>query len=236
MIEPGPPPPIPRPAPPPATAASGPPLPYRRAGLIPAAGPARTWGLAVIGAPLLLVLLLGLVIGASGGGSNSASPAGRSIGFGSGSSARPELSTAPYSPPLVPDSSSAPDTAAAPGTTPPENLFGTSPSPTTATGASTPDTSSGPQAVVTAYFAAINTRDYRTAWDLGGKNFTADYDAFASGFATTEQDNVSSVSAQGSVVRFVLDALQTDGTSRSYDAAFTVSGGRITGGTVTPTN
>jgi hypothetical protein len=235
MTEPAPPPPIPRPVYPPPPAASGPPLPYRRAGLIPAAGPARTWGLAVIGAPLLLILLLGLIIGHGGGDSNSAAPEGRSVGFGSGTSAEPQLSAAPYSPSVVPEFSSAPDPATASGTTPPDDFFGAPPSLTTATGSATPGTSSGPQAVVTAYFAAINQHDYRTAWAMGGKTFTPDYDAFAAGFATTEQDNVSSVSVQGSVVHFSLNAVQTDGTSRSYDAAFTVSGGEITDGTVTPT-
>ncbi len=50
-----------------------PPTPYRADGLIPPAGAARTWGLTVIGAPLLAVLLLGLVDGAysSGGGAQA---------------------------------------------------------------------------------------------------------------------------------------------------------------------
>jgi hypothetical protein len=32
--------------------------------------------------------------------------------------------------------------------------------------------SAGTEAIVESYFNAINDHDYRTAWDLGGKNFS----------------------------------------------------------------
>lgn len=243
MDNPGLPPPTARPDPLYA-AVPGPPSPYRDGGLIPPAGSARTWGLTVIGVPLLLILLLGLVDGSTQDGSGSTGDPGPFTGLGTGSQSQPEASPAtPYTDPVAPDTYGTSDTATTSGTTEPGDigdLFGTSPDHATATGTETPTSTStataGPEAVVTAYFAAINNRDYQTAWDLGGKNLHTDYASFASGFATTQRDTINVVSVQGAVVRLVLDALETDGTSRSYDATYTVRDGEITGGTATPTS
>ncbi|WP_329318311.1 hypothetical protein [Streptomyces sp. NBC_01262] len=224
MDDPGLLPPVTRPDP-----ASGPPVPYRDVGLIPPAGPARTWGLTVIGAPLLLVLLVGLIGGLThddpGSGSGSTGAAGPYSGFGTQTSAWPQASpTTAYA------SASATASTALPG-----DVFSTWPGSATATTTSSATATAEPQAVVAAYFDAINNRDYQTAWDLGGKNLNADYASFASGFATTQRDTISDVSVQGAVVRLTLNALSTDGTSRSYDAAYTVIDGEITSGTATPT-
>lgn len=231
MNDPGSSPPKGRPDPQPATTASGPPSPYRDVGLIPPVGPARTWGLTVLGLPLLLVLLLGLAGSLTHDDSGSA---GQSVGLGSPASGWPETSpTTAYGEPIAPSTYGTPDTAdtaATPGTTQSGDIgdvFGASPDQTTA--------SAEPRGVVTAYYQAINNRDYQTAWDLGGKNLDPDYDAFVSGFATTKQDTISIVSAEGAVVRLVIDALLTDGTSHSYDATYTVRDGEITDGKATPT-
>jgi hypothetical protein len=204
-------------------------VPYRDVGLIPPAGPARTWGLTVMGTPLLLVLLLGLIGGLThdDSGSGSTGAAGPYSGFGTTTSAWPQASpTTAYA-------------SATPSTALPGDVFGTWPESATATASTSAyastSTSAEPRAVVAAYFDAINNRDYQTAWDLGGKNLDADYASFAAGFATTQRDTISDVSVQGAVVRLTLNALSTDGTSRSYDAAYTVHDGEITSGTATPT-
>lgn len=196
-----------------------PPAPYRAGGLIPPAGAARTWGLTVIGVPLLLVLLLGLVDGSfsTGGAGAQAQPW------------TPPTASYAYTQSATPDPYSAPD----PATTETGDAGGGSsfgePTEETATAAAEPE------AVVTDYFAAINNRDYQKAWDLGGKNLgDADYDAFAKGYANTQQDSVSQVSVQGTVVQLVLNALQTDGTSRSFNVTYTVEDGVITHGTAIP--
>lgn len=215
----------------PASAVPNPPASYRPGGLIPAPGTARTWGLTVVGVPLLLVLLLGLVDGSfsTGGG-----------GGGGGAQAQP------WNPPTTsytytqsvaasPYGASETVTTPAPVTTP-------DPTPTdeaTPTGDATPTgevtAAAQPEAVVTAYFAAINNHDYSTAWAMGGKNLgDADYDAFVAGYATTERDAISQVSVRGTVVTLVLNAFQTDGTSHAYNAAYTVLDGVITQGTATP--
>jgi hypothetical protein len=210
--------------PPPSTpAAPNPPAPYRAGGLIPPAGAARTWGLTVIGAPLLAVLLLGLVDGSfSSGGGAQAQPW------------TPPTASYAYTQSATQDPYSASDPATEPSTT------------TTAEGASglgeqtdgttaTASSAAEPEAVVTAYFDAVNNRDYSTAWALGGKNLgDADYDAFVKGYADTQRDSISQVSVQGTFVQLVLNALQTNGTSRSYNVTYTVEDGVITQGTATP--
>ena len=201
------PPPPPPPPPPPST--------YRATGLIPPAGAARTWGLAVIGVPLLLVLLLGMVDGSfsTGGGGAQAQPW------------TPPTASYAYTQSATPDPYSASDPAAT------ETAGSALGEPTEETTTPTAE----PEAVVTAYFAAINNRDYQTAWAMGGKNLgDADYDAFAKGYANTQQDSISQVSVQGTVVQLVLNARQTDGTSRSYNVTYTVEDGVITHGTATP--
>ncbi|WP_260332838.1 hypothetical protein [Streptomyces beigongshangae] len=217
----------------PPSAAPDPPAHYRTGGLIPPPGAARTWGLTVIGVPLLLVLLLGLV-----GGSDPTDDGAQG----------PAWPTEPYGEPSVPDTygepsesdtyvgPSAPDTYGTEGTAtatgPPSSPA--SPSFPSDEATATGTAGAGPAEVVTAYFAAINDRDYRTAWRLGGKNLQPDYQSFAAGYATTERDTIDIVSVEGAVVRLVLDALETDGTSQSYEATYTVRNGEITGGKATP--
>jgi hypothetical protein len=98
-----------------------------------------------------------------------------------------------------------------------------SPTPPMPTPTPTPDAAS----TVDAYFAAINARDYRRAWDLGGKNLADSYSSFQAGFADTAQDTVHIVHVHGGTVTVTLDALQTDGTVRSFAGTYTVRDGVI---------
>jgi hypothetical protein len=112
--------------------------------------------------------------------------------------------------------------------------------PTTASGAtaslptdspspsSLPSSPSGPAAVVQSYFAAINSKAYKTAWRLGGSNFSSSYSSFANGFSTTANDTVTILSVNGSIVTVKLAAQQTDGTVKTYQGTYTVTGGVIT--------
>jgi len=91
-----------------------------------------------------------------------------------------------------------------------------------------PAPGTGPEAVVQAYINAINARDYRRAWELGGKNLGKPYEAFEAGFATTDHDVLRIQSVQGGTVTVELTAVQTDGTQQTYRGTYTVSGGAIT--------
>ncbi|WP_329252557.1 hypothetical protein OG223_24605 [Streptomyces sp. NBC_01478] len=209
-------------SPPPAPAVPNPPAAYRAGGLIPPPGVARTWGLTVIGVPLLLVLILGLVDGSfsTGGGGAQAQPW------------TPPTASYTYTQSVEASPYAASDPVTTPAPTPTDEATPTGETTTPTDGTTA---AAEPAAAVTAYFAAINNRDYSTAWALGGKNLgDADYDAFVAGYATTERDTISQVSVQGTVVTLVLNALQTDGTSHSYNAAYTVLDGVITQGTATP--
>ncbi|MGI5469319.1 excalibur calcium-binding domain-containing protein [Streptomyces sp. CA-132043] len=95
-----------------------------------------------------------------------------------------------------------------------------------------PETARDAAATVEAYFAAINAGDYRQAWELGGKNLGGAYEAFVDGFATTERDTVRVVGVHGDAVTVRLEALQTDGSTRSFAGTYTVNGGMITGAAI----
>jgi hypothetical protein len=103
--------------------------------------------------------------------------------------------------------------------------------PTTTAGSVPPPTTSQaslPESVVRAYFDAINAKDYQRAWALGGKNVGQPYEAFAAGFATTDRDELTVMSVQGSTVTAELAAHQTDGTVRKFRGVYTVTGDAIT--------
>ncbi|MFC6067753.1 hypothetical protein ACFP4F_35115, partial [Streptomyces ochraceiscleroticus] len=97
---------------------------------------------------------------------------------------------------------------------------------------SAPATVRDPAATVEAYFDAINAGDYQEAWELGGKNLGGSYSSFTDGLADTVQDTVQILGVDGGVVTVHLDALQTDGSVRSFAGTYTVSEGVITGASV----
>jgi hypothetical protein len=84
-----------------------------------------------------------------------------------------------------------------------------------------------PVDVVKSYVAAINNRDFRTAWDLGGKNFGQSYNDFVAGFVDTAHDTLTILSSSGNAVRVRLDAEQTDGSYRHFVGVYYVDSGEI---------
>jgi hypothetical protein len=79
------------------------------------------------------------------------------------------------------------------------------------------------------FYAAINHRDYRTAWTLGGKNLgNRTYAAFAAGFADTDHDDLRITAVRGQLVDVRLVATQDGGTRQTiYTGAYRVVGGQI---------
>ncbi|HEV2243020.1 MAG TPA: serine/threonine-protein kinase [Streptosporangiaceae bacterium] len=118
-------------------------------------------------------------------------------------------------------------------TTPPASTSSAPSSPANKTSSAPPTTSpvnpaAGPRATVEAYFAAINARDYRKAWNLGGSNTGRSYQQFVQGFNGTQQDTLTIQSVSGNVVTAGLSALQADGTVKTFQGTYTVNNGVIT--------
>jgi Protein kinase domain len=84
-----------------------------------------------------------------------------------------------------------------------------------------------PAQTVEAYFAAINAQNFRKAWHLVGDKGPS-YEAFAKGFTGTSHDTLKILSVSGDVVTAQLLAAQTDGTVKTYQGSYTVTGGVIT--------
>ncbi|MDR0346232.1 MAG: hypothetical protein LBI49_24555 [Nocardiopsaceae bacterium] len=87
-----------------------------------------------------------------------------------------------------------------------------------------------PDAVVTAFFSAVNRHDWQRAWQLGGKNLSPSYNAFVQGFAGTARDDVTITATRGGTVLVLLAAIQADGHARTYHGTYQVSNGAISRG------
>ena len=91
-----------------------------------------------------------------------------------------------------------------------------------------PAAGADPAAVVAAYFSAINARDYRAAWELGGKSTGSSYPEFVQGFSGTARDTVTILALDKNDVTARLVAEQDNGTSRAFQGIYTVTSGTIT--------
>jgi hypothetical protein len=84
-------------------------------------------------------------------------------------------------------------------------------------------------AVVQQFYQDINDGDYSDAWALGGNNIGGnDYAGWAAGFDTTVGVSLGTFSAFGSdQVQASISALQSDGTTNTYQGTYTVLSGVI---------
>jgi tRNA A-37 threonylcarbamoyl transferase component Bud32/FlaG/FlaF family flagellin (archaellin) len=101
-----------------------------------------------------------------------------------------------------------------------------SPSPSTP-GSPSPAVPRTPSGTVTAYFAALNAHNYRRAWKLGGQNTGSSYSTYVQGYSDTESTQVTVLSVSQDVVTADITAHQTDGTLKTFQGTYTVSGGAI---------
>lgn len=193
---------------------------YPAPGLAPAPGRIRNQALIVIGAPFLLVVALIVVLGTAGG-SDSVSPSG---GFDGGT-----LGGAFTGDPFGDGTNDDGTDGDEPYTDDPytDTPYTDEPAQSQEADASDTTPAAGPEATVTAYFEAINDRDFTTAWDLGGKNLDQDYDHFVAGFDTTESDELTVHGTAGETVYVTFTARQTDGSEQTYDGSYTVRDGLI---------
>lgn len=229
--------------------------PARRQGFLPAPGlaltpgPVRNQALTVIAVPFVLIVVLAVVLATTG--PDDGAPATDGL-YGSG--ALPDWGSGTTDDGTTDDGTSGdgtdPDGTYGNGTyedgtygdgTYDNDPYGDgtadeTPTDDTTTDTATDDTAtedttangSGPEATVTAYFDAINNRDFAAAWELGGKNLDQDYDSFVAGFGTTQRDDVTVTGTSGDDVSVTVVAWETDGTQTTFEGTYTVSGGVIT--------
>ena len=136
----------------------------------------------------------------------------------------PPLTTTPVLAPLATLSTTTPTLPPEP---PPITPAATAP-PRAAPGPPAPPRGADPAGVVGAFFSAVNARDYRRAWDLGGRNLAASYDTFATGFVNTARVDITVSGVAGPTVTVQLHATNTDGSKQNFNASYTVSDGAIT--------
>ncbi len=92
-------------------------------------------------------------------------------------------------------------------------------------------------AVVTQFYQDINDGDYSDAWALGGDNIGgSDYAAWVAGYDTTVSVSLGTFSPFGSdQVQASLSALQSDGTTNTYEGTYTVQNGVIVAANIVQT-
>lgn len=90
-----------------------------------------------------------------------------------------------------------------------------------------PTSTATPSQTVLQYIDAINERNYRTAWELGGRNLGGSYDHFVAGFADTAHYSVTIVSVSGDVVSLRLASRGVNGMTQHYEGTYTVRDGVI---------
>ena len=88
----------------------------------------------------------------------------------------------------------------------------------------------GPRAVVLAYFAAINERDWPTVWRLGGDRLSSSYHAMVAGYAETVRDDAQVVRVKGDTVVVQLRAYETGGVMQVFRVYYVVTDGTISSG------
>ncbi|MET8662745.1 hypothetical protein ABZV87_00265 [Streptomyces tendae] len=218
---------------------------YPAPGLALTPGPLRNQALTVIAIPFVLIVVLAVVLATTGPDDGAPSTDGL---YGSG--ALPDWGSG------TTDDSTSDDGTSDDGTNPDgtygddpyaddtydggtygDDPYGDGTTDDTATDDPTTDDTAddtattdetGPEATVTAYFDAINNRDFAAAWELGGRNLNQDYDTFVAGFATTQRDDLTVTGTSGDDVSVTVVAWETDGTQTTYEGTYTVSGGVIT--------
>jgi hypothetical protein len=95
------------------------------------------------------------------------------------------------------------------------------------------------EAVVAQFYQDITDHNYAAAWALGGRNLSngVGYASWRAGYSTTASVTLNNYSQWGSLtVSVSLTATQTDGTVKTYQGTYTVSGGVIVAARIVQTS
>jgi hypothetical protein len=125
---------------------------------------------------------------------------------------------------------SGPTTPVTVTTTPPSSPASTTPASSPTSSPAAPTT---PQGVVTAYYDAINNRDYATAYGLNSQaQHSESYASFKQGYSDTEHDSLTITGVSGDTVSIALVAQHTDGSLLHFSGTYTVQNGKIVGSNI----
>jgi S1-C subfamily serine protease len=94
-----------------------------------------------------------------------------------------------------------------------------------------PATNNGdPFQTVTAYFNAINAKDWTSVWALGGRNLGTSFSAMVAGYANTAHDDAFIYRLSGRTVEVALLATEDSGIAQVYLGEYDVDSGAISSG------
>jgi len=85
----------------------------------------------------------------------------------------------------------------------------------------------GPRAVLNSYFAAINNRDWRRVWRLGGENSSPSYRKMVDDYSSIDRDVVRAIRVTGDHAVVRVRAYDADGQYQLYQMYFVISDGVI---------
>jgi tRNA A-37 threonylcarbamoyl transferase component Bud32 len=117
----------------------------------------------------------------------------------------------------------------------PQTGPGTHSSRTVSSSPSSPAAQLSPRGVVTAYYDAINNRDYAAAYRLSTyAQTTKTFPRFKSGYLGTSHDTLTITGVTGNVVSVDLVARHTNGRDVTYSGTYTVQNGKIVAANINP--
>jgi hypothetical protein len=126
-----------------------------------------------------------------------------------------------------------------PPTTPPASAPPAAPAAPPAAPAAPPAQVVNAEAVVTQFYQDITDQNYSAAWALGGDNLSGGvgYSQWVAGYATTASIALGAFSSFGSdQVAASLSAVQTDGSTTTYQGTYTVQNGVIVSANIVQTS
>jgi hypothetical protein len=210
------------------------PRPARRpntkaAGITLAPGPGRVAALMVVGVPLLIIMVIGVVTKGGGGGTPGYGglPAG---GYSQPVTTTQASDSQDPAPPVAEGVSYSSSPVSSPVVSSPVVSSPVVSSPAAVTPSATDtatDAASGPAATVRAAYEAVNRHDYAAAYALGLGTPGQSYASFLAGYQGTASVALTITGVDGDTVTVTLTATQEDGSQQTYGGTYTVSDGHI---------
>ena len=142
-----------------------------------------------------------------------------------------------YSAPADPAPTATPTTPAPVAPAPAETVYVPVQAPAAPAPPAEPAYFTNSTAVVQQFYQDINDKNYSAAWALGGSIIGGgSYSGWVAGYATTASVSVGTFRAFGSgQVQTSLSAVQSDGTTKTFEGTYTVSGGVIVAANIVQT-